>query len=88
MRVAVFGDCPPTLQATDDKWHAATLAEANLHLDEEAAAIRAYTGATGGLDARERSSMYQQAIWTARLLNKDAVETSFGGVPFWWTGEH
>lgn len=59
----------------ESKWYLATLAESNLHLGHYKKAIEAYHNAPASLDARERASMFQQAIWTARLLDKEIVAT-------------
>lgn len=63
-----------TRQAPNSKWCSATEAEARLHLGEPAESIALYRNAMRGLDPRERSSMCQQAIWTARLLDESMVE--------------
>jgi pimeloyl-ACP methyl ester carboxylesterase len=56
-------------------WGLATEGEALLHLDDVGGALRKYNQALGmHPDPRERESMQQQAIWTARLLDNDVTE--------------
>jgi pimeloyl-ACP methyl ester carboxylesterase len=62
-----------TAAAPQTKWAVATEAEARLHLGEFTQAIELYRQAVVGLDSRERASMFQQAIWTARLLEQPMV---------------
>ena len=64
-----------TAKVKDDPWHLATKAEAYLHENRDEDALETYKKAIEKLDGRERASMFQQAIWTVRLLEKELLES-------------
>jgi len=67
-------------QAPDSEWYHPTRGEAQLHLGRDAAAIKSYREVSEELNARERASMFQQAIWTARLLKNEFVEAQLSSI--------
>lgn len=67
-------------QEPSSEWYHATRGEAQIHLGEGASAIQSYKQAQQTLDPRERASMFQQAIWTARLLEDEFLENQLAAI--------
>jgi hypothetical protein len=62
-------------KAPGSMWRSATMGEAALYTADPTLAMKHYQNALdAGPDAREAGSMYQQAIWAARLLKDAAAE--------------
>lgn len=62
------------------KWLKASLGEAYLYLGRIHEAMLEYEDAAQPLDARERSSMFQQSIWISRLLGRDDIEANLRAI--------
>jgi pimeloyl-ACP methyl ester carboxylesterase len=68
-------------QAAEGKWRQSTIGEASLYLGDDNASVAAYRRAlTMDPDLREKQSMQQQAVWTARLLENENAELRLQGL--------
>ncbi len=65
-------DFLPKMQK-DYKWRKAIEAETELHLQNFDLALNLYRKAPTQLNSREQSSMFQQAVWIARLLERNDI---------------